>query len=80
MATPDHLLSAAVDAGDHVGHKMEAMRAHRTQIEVDGPFFALSNNLGNEVWGIEFYRLVKGNLGTERDEDGRETSLFAGLD
>ena len=27
------------------------MRAHATQITVDGPFFALSNNLGQEVLG-----------------------------
>ena len=65
---------------DHVDAKLAAMRAHATQITVDGPFFALSNNLGNEVWGIEYYRLVHGTPGTERDVDGRETDLFAGLD
>ena len=42
---------------------MAAMRAHATQITVDGPFFALSNNLGNAVWGLEFYRLVEGSAG-----------------
>ena len=45
---------------DHVDAKMAAMRAHATQITVDGPFFALSNNLGNRVWGVEYYRLVQG--------------------
>jgi N-acetyl-1-D-myo-inositol-2-amino-2-deoxy-alpha-D-glucopyranoside deacetylase len=55
------------------------MKAHATQIEVDGPFFALSNNLGNQVWGTEFYRLAKGTLGPT-NEDGLETDLFAGLD
>jgi N-acetyl-1-D-myo-inositol-2-amino-2-deoxy-alpha-D-glucopyranoside deacetylase len=80
LATPDDEVTTAVDGRSHVDAKLAAMRAHPTQITVDGPFFALSNNLGNEVWGIEFYRLVKGNLGAERDEDGRETSLFAGLD
>ena len=40
---------------------MAAMRAHATQITLDGPFFALSNNLGNAIWGIEHYRLVKGD-------------------
>ena len=39
---------------------MDAMRAHRTQIAVDGPFFALANNKGNEIWGIEFFRIAKG--------------------
>jgi N-acetyl-1-D-myo-inositol-2-amino-2-deoxy-alpha-D-glucopyranoside deacetylase len=80
LATPDEDVTTAVDAVAHVDAKLAAMRAHSTQITVDGPFFALSNNLGNEVWGTEFYQLVKGTVGTERDEQGWETDLFAGLD
>jgi N-acetyl-1-D-myo-inositol-2-amino-2-deoxy-alpha-D-glucopyranoside deacetylase len=80
LVVPDDLVTTAVDGNDHVEAKLAAMRAHATQITVDGPFFALSNNLGNEVWGTEFYRLVRGEPGTERDADGRETDLFAGLD
>ena len=76
---PDHLLSAVVEADDFADAKMRAMRAHATQIEVDGPFFALSNNLGNRVWGTEFYRIAKGAQGPT-DERGLETDLFAGLD
>ena len=49
-----------------------------TQITTDGPFFALSNNLGNRVWATEFYRIAKGTSG-EPGEDGLETDLFAGL-
>lgn len=79
MATPDHLVTTAVDATDFVEAKLAAMRAHATQISVDGPFFALSNNLGNAVWGIEHYRLVRGEPAGERDDNGRETDLFAGL-
>jgi N-acetyl-1-D-myo-inositol-2-amino-2-deoxy-alpha-D-glucopyranoside deacetylase len=79
MATPDHLVTTAVDATEHVEAKLAAMRAHATQISVDGPFFALSNNLGNAVWGVEHYRLARGEPAGERDEQGRETDLFAGL-
>ena len=75
----DDALSAKVEADDYAHVKMEALRAHRTQIAVDGPFFALSNNIGNEVWGTEFYRLAKGTLGPT-NEQGLETDLFAGLD
>jgi N-acetyl-1-D-myo-inositol-2-amino-2-deoxy-alpha-D-glucopyranoside deacetylase len=46
---------------------------------VDGPFFALSNNLGFKVWGREFYRLVHGTPSPPFDENGRETDLFAGI-
>ena len=59
----DDVLSAKLEADDYVDAKMEALRAHRTQISVDGPFFALSNNKGNEIWGTEFYRIAKGELG-----------------
>jgi N-acetyl-1-D-myo-inositol-2-amino-2-deoxy-alpha-D-glucopyranoside deacetylase len=80
MATPDELVTTAVDATDFVDAKLAAMRAHATQIAVDGPFFALSNNLGNAVWGVEHYRLVQGEVAGDRDQHGRETDLFGGLD
>ena len=76
---PDELLSACVDGNEYAEAKIRAMRAHATQIAVDGPFFALSNNLGNQVWGQEFYRIAKGQRGPLND-DGLETDLFAGLD
>jgi N-acetyl-1-D-myo-inositol-2-amino-2-deoxy-alpha-D-glucopyranoside deacetylase len=78
MTTPDEDIAAAVDANDHVEAKLAAMRAHATQIATDGPFFALSNNLGNQVWGWEFYRIAKGERGP-LGPDGFETDLFAGL-
>jgi N-acetyl-1-D-myo-inositol-2-amino-2-deoxy-alpha-D-glucopyranoside deacetylase len=78
MASPDEELSAAVDAMDYVEAKLDAMRAHRTQISVDGPFFALSNNIGNRAWGTEFFRIARGRRG-ETGPDGLETDLFAGL-
>lgn len=76
---PDELLSAMVVADDFADAKIRAMKAHATQIEVDGPFFALSNNIGNKVWGTEFFRLAKGAQGPT-NEQGLETDLFAGLE
>ena len=63
---------------EHVDAKMAALEAHATQITTDGPFFALSNNVGSTAWGVEFYRLAKGRQGPV-GEDGLETDLFAGL-
>ena len=80
FVVPDDLVTTAIDAMEHVDAKLAAMRAHATQITVDGPFFALSNNLGNEVWGVEHYRLVHGTPAGDRDDRGRETDLFAGTD
>jgi len=51
FAKDDSFVHAMVDGNAYVEKKMDAMRAHSTQIEVDGPFFALSNNLGLQVWG-----------------------------
>jgi N-acetyl-1-D-myo-inositol-2-amino-2-deoxy-alpha-D-glucopyranoside deacetylase len=76
--TPDELISCVVDGNEFAEAKIRAMKAHATQIEVDGPFFALSNNVGNEVWGYEAYRIAKGTPGPA-NEDGVETDLFAGL-
>ncbi|MDP3968610.1 MAG: N-acetyl-1-D-myo-inositol-2-amino-2-deoxy-alpha-D-glucopyranoside deacetylase [Nocardioides sp.] len=78
FVTAERHISARVEATDFYEAKMDAMRAHATQITTDGPFFALSNNVGNEVWGTEFYRLASGTRGP-LDEDGFETDLFAGL-
>ncbi|MFZ5850837.1 MAG: N-acetyl-1-D-myo-inositol-2-amino-2-deoxy-alpha-D-glucopyranoside deacetylase [Actinomycetota bacterium] len=79
FAVPDALVTTAVDATAYVPAKLAAMRAHATQISVDGPFFALSNNLGQAVWGVEYFRLVHGVAGPAADPAGRETDLFAGL-
>ncbi|HLM07003.1 MAG TPA: N-acetyl-1-D-myo-inositol-2-amino-2-deoxy-alpha-D-glucopyranoside deacetylase [Blastococcus sp.] len=80
FAVDDDEVAAAVDGRAYVTQKDAAMRAHPTQIKVDGPFFALSNNLGLEVLGIEYYRLVKGERGPSgAAPNGWEDDLFAGL-
>lgn len=79
FAKDDALVTAVIDGSEYVDRKMAAMRAHETQIALDGPFFALSNNLGNQVWGQEYYTLVKGSAAAPFDKKGRETDLFAGV-
>ena len=80
FVTPDKLITSSVLGLDHIDQKLDGMRAHATQITVDGPFFALSNNIGNEVWGIESYRLVRGEAVPSPDSpNGQETDLFAGV-
>jgi N-acetyl-1-D-myo-inositol-2-amino-2-deoxy-alpha-D-glucopyranoside deacetylase len=80
FVTPDEFVTTEVDGSEYVEAKLAALRAHATQITVDGPFFALSNNLGNQVWSIESYRLVQGELVPDpQNESGRETDLFAGV-
>jgi len=79
FAKDDSFVHALVDGNAYVEKKMSAMKAHATQIAVDGPFFALSNNVGLQVWGNEYYTLVKGEKSGPFNEKGYESDLFAGI-
>ena len=79
FAKDDSFVHALIDGNAYVEKKMSAMKAHCTQIAVDGPFFALSNNVGLQVWGNEYYTLVKGEKSAPLNEKGYELDLFAGI-
>ncbi|MFJ3907550.1 N-acetyl-1-D-myo-inositol-2-amino-2-deoxy-alpha-D-glucopyranoside deacetylase [Streptomyces vinaceus] len=64
--------------GPFAAAKAAAMRAHATQIAVDGPFFALSNDLAQPLFAREYYELVEGRPGAAAGT--REHDLFAGVD
>ncbi|WP_084957384.1 N-acetyl-1-D-myo-inositol-2-amino-2-deoxy-alpha-D-glucopyranoside deacetylase [Thermoactinospora rubra] len=87
----DEEVTTEIDARPYVKHKLDAMRAHATQISVSDPWFALSNNIGQEALGVEHYILHRGvrgpaGPGAPIEAGGlgepwtRETDLFAGLD
>ena len=79
FACPDEVVTTAIDGSEFADQKMRALRAHATQISTEEGFFALSNNLGSQVMGTEFYRLVAGIVAEPFDELGRETDLFSGI-
>ncbi|MFJ8883450.1 N-acetyl-1-D-myo-inositol-2-amino-2-deoxy-alpha-D-glucopyranoside deacetylase [Streptomyces sp. NPDC102402] len=70
-------ITAEIDGSAHAAAKTAAMRAHATQIAVEGPFFALSNDLGQPVFTTEYYQLARGASGG--GDGGLEHDLFAGL-
>lgn len=76
----DDLVTTVIDGTEFVDRKMEALAAHATQISMDSGFFALSNNLGSQVMGVEYFRLVQGQAAGPFDPDGREIDLFAGVE
>lgn len=78
MGNPDEDVTSVVDGTAFAEQKRAAMRAHATQIAVDGMFFALSNNVGQRLMTIEYFQLVRGAVAGPRDENGHETDLFAG--
>jgi N-acetyl-1-D-myo-inositol-2-amino-2-deoxy-alpha-D-glucopyranoside deacetylase len=79
FAKPDDVITTQVDAREYLEAKMDSMRAHRSQIRVDGPFFALSNNLGQTSFGFEHFILMKGDHGPGQGRYNWETDLFGGL-
>jgi N-acetyl-1-D-myo-inositol-2-amino-2-deoxy-alpha-D-glucopyranoside deacetylase len=73
----DDVVTARVEAAEFLPAKIEAMRAHASQIATDGPFFALADGVGQMSFGTEYYQLARGTAGPD---DGRyETDLFAGI-
>ena len=79
FACPDEYVTTVIEGSEYADRKQEALRAHETQISTEEGFFALSNNLGSQVLGTEYYRLVFGTATGPFDELGREMDLFNGV-
>lgn len=80
FGVPDAVVTTEIDGRDQLEAKLAAMRAHRSQIQLDGWIFALSNNLAQRAFGREHYVLAEGLRGGDAGPNGWETDLFAGLD
>jgi N-acetyl-1-D-myo-inositol-2-amino-2-deoxy-alpha-D-glucopyranoside deacetylase len=78
VGVPDDQVTTAIDAAKYLDAKLAALRAHETQITVDGEFFALSNELGQRVLGTEYYTLLAGHRGPRGPGDPYERDLFDG--
>jgi N-acetyl-1-D-myo-inositol-2-amino-2-deoxy-alpha-D-glucopyranoside deacetylase len=74
VGVPDDQVTTEIDATKYLDAKIAAMRAHETQITVDGEFFALSNEMGLRVLATEYFTLLAGERGPG---DPRERDLFA---
>jgi N-acetyl-1-D-myo-inositol-2-amino-2-deoxy-alpha-D-glucopyranoside deacetylase len=77
MAVEDSDIDAVVDGTDYVEAKLAAMRAHRSQIALDGMFFQMAEKFGTRAWSQEHYRLA---AGTPFPGDQWADDVFAGLD
>ncbi|MDG4865148.1 N-acetyl-1-D-myo-inositol-2-amino-2-deoxy-alpha-D-glucopyranoside deacetylase [Streptomyces sp. T-3] len=77
----DALITAEIDGTEgtppYVRAKAAAMGAHATQVSVLEPWFALSNDLAQPLFDVEYYELVRGESGAPAGE--HETDLFAGI-
>jgi len=73
VAVPDAEPTTVIDIRDQLDAKIEALRAHATQVAVDPPTFALSNGEPQPIAETEQYVLVRGSA------VGAEVDLFGGL-
>lgn len=80
FGVPDELVTTEIDAGEYLEQKLAAMRAHATQIAVDSPFFAFSDNVAQRALGREYYTLLAGPRGPGSGPRDWESELFAGID
>ena len=53
----------------------QALLAHATQIDPDGPWFVVPREIPQTVWGTEDYELVASHIETSVPED----DLFTGV-
>ncbi|MBT1002392.1 mycothiol conjugate amidase Mca [Paenarthrobacter sp. DKR-5] len=72
---PLHATTTQITCGDFFEQRDEALRSHRTQVDPEGFFFAVSTQMQRDVWPWEDYSLIESRVRTELPE----TDLFAGI-
>ena len=68
-------ITTRVPCGDFFGVRAAALRAHATQVDPDGAWFACPLEVQQAVWPTEDYHLARSLVDTELPED----DLFAGV-
>ena len=71
----DRLLTTRIDVREYLGIRDDALRAHATQVDPEGPFFRISHEAETAAWGTEDYELHISRIPVKLPED----DLFAGL-
>jgi mycothiol S-conjugate amidase len=70
-----HATTTQIDCGNFFGHRERALLAHRTQVDPEGFFFAVSVELQQQVWPWEDYSLITSRVDAPLPED----DFFAGI-
>ncbi len=69
-------VTTQVTCGDYFPQRDDALRAHATQIDPNGSFFAVPLDIQQKIWPTEEFELAKTRVTTSIPE----TDLFAGLE
>lgn len=70
-----HPTTTQIDCGDYFEVRDDALRAHKTQVDPLGFFFAVSAEMQRRAWPWEDYSLIQSRIPAELPEK----DLFAGL-
>ncbi len=68
-------ITTSIEVSDHIGARSAALIAHRTQVDPEGQWFSIPDDVIREVYPFEDYRLAHSEVWTPRPE----TDLFSGL-
>jgi len=71
-----HRVTTRVECAAYFPVRDDALRAHATQVDPDGWWFAVPLEIQQRVWPTEDYQLVRSTVGMP---DGLEDDLFAGV-
>ncbi|AXK45731.1 mycothiol conjugate amidase Mca [Brachybacterium saurashtrense] len=71
----DRLLTTRIDVRDYLAIRDDALRAHATQVDPEGPFFRIPHAVETAAWGTEDYELHISRIPVKLPEN----DLFAGL-
>ncbi len=72
---PERTMTTQVPCADYFGQRDEALRAHATQVDPDGWWFAVPPEVEREVWPVEDFEAAISYVPIADGED----DLFAGL-
>ena len=59
VGTPDEEVTAVLDIGPYVDTKITSLNCHRTQIDPNGPFSQLPEDMMRDIMAKEYYALVE---------------------
>ena len=78
FTVPDEVITTAVEIGEYMRQKFDALLVHRTQIVPDGRFMAIPEDIRREIFSREYFTRVAARVAIP-ENGAYEDDLFAGL-
>ncbi len=78
FTVPDDVITTAVEVGEYMQRKFEALLVHRTQIAPEGRFMTIPKDIRREIFGHEYFTRVAARVDVPQNGE-YEDDLFAGV-